>query len=100
MTDDKLPAVASNALFDILVSYAGTSESFREDFLRCIAEGCREYRIGGLLGFGGKYWPETNRVTCYPEDENRIRKEIVEDTNRALHSNCSRNIYREQGGLK
>lgn len=84
MTDDKPHAVASNALFDILVSYAGTSETFREDFLRCIDEGCREYRIGGLLGPGGKYWPETNQVTCYREDENRIRKAIIEDTNRQL----------------
>ena len=79
-----LPPVACTALFDILVAVAGTHKSYRDDFIRCMAEGCREYRIGGPLGFGGKYWPETNRVTCYPEDETPQRKEIIERTNYAL----------------
>ena len=45
---------------------------------------CHEYRFCGSLGFGGKYWQERNKVTCYLEDETPERLEVIERTNQAL----------------
>lgn len=45
---------------------------------------CDEWRFMGKLGFGGKYWRLTNRVTCYREDETPERLEIIKILNTEL----------------
>lgn len=75
------------AVYNVLVSMAGARESERSQFVALHARfspPCDEYRFGGELGFGGKYWRETNEVTCYHEDENAHRLKIIADVNAAL----------------
>lgn len=79
-------AVADRA-FDILVSEAGASGRDREQFRRWFADpDGTEFRFGGHLGFGGKFWKDRRpwRVSCYPEDETPVRQAIVERVNRLL----------------
>ena len=54
-------------VYDVLVEHAGAHPQWKDDFVRS----CRttsEYRFQGVFGFGGKYWPERQRITYYPED--------------------------------
>ena len=44
----------ANRIYDVLVAEAGASEYFRQDFLYHF--GTHEFRFGGDLGFGGKFW--------------------------------------------
>jgi hypothetical protein len=80
-TGAALPSHALLAIFDVLTLCAGTPESLREEFVHALQRGTREFRIGGSLGFGGKYWPETNTVSCYREDMTDRRRAIITDTN-------------------
>lgn len=80
-TDEGLSSSALLAIFDVLVTCAGARESMWEDFLHSLRCGTREYRFQGNLGFGGKYWPETNTVSCYTEDMTDHRRAIITDTN-------------------
>lgn len=88
----------ANAVYDILVAHAGAQEVGRADFVfqQTSERWPTEYRFGGSLGFGGKFWrlPLPFRVgsdanwyvTAYPEDMDRrpeIRQEI-DATNAAL----------------
>lgn len=45
-----------------------------------------EYRFGGKLGFGGRFWQSYNRwyVSYYKEDETEERREIVAEADRRL----------------
>ena len=70
-----------SAIFDVLTLCAFTPESLREQFIYAMQDGCREFRIGGRLGYGGKYWREANEVTCYAEDYTDRRRAIIDDTN-------------------
>jgi hypothetical protein len=61
----------ANAVYDILVRYAGASEHNRDDFVTIQThQPCTEYRFMGSLGFGGKFWRNDGRwyVSAYPED--------------------------------
>ena len=78
-----------DAVYSVLVEKAGASETFRGSFiLRHIERehACNEWRIGGKLGYGGKYWRERNAVSCYIEDSTPERDTIIEETNKALSS--------------
>jgi len=63
------------AVYDVLVNRCGahSSRHDRRDFIHAMmkAEPVREYRFGGWLGHGGKFWndPGCFRVTAYGEDE-------------------------------
>lgn len=63
---------------------AGAPEILREKFVYAMQRGAKEFRIGGFLGFGGKYWPGTNTVSCYSEDMTHDREVIVSITNAQL----------------
>lgn len=79
----------SNAIWDILVREAGALELDRDLFLQWFAEkNGREYRIGGALGFGGKFWRTDGRfhVNCYPEDLTPESQQVIDRTNQALDS--------------
>lgn len=45
-----------------------------------------EWRFGGNLGFGGKFWRNDHRyyVSCYPEDRNAKRDRIIKKVNELL----------------
>lgn len=66
-----LTAVQSNAVYNVLVQYAGAVKEAREGFVRLQTNGhLPEYRFIGALGFGGKFWRNAGAwyVTAYPED--------------------------------
>jgi len=45
-----------------------------------------EYRFCGALGFGGKFWINDGRiyVNCYPEDQRKKEKDMIEKANKRL----------------
>lgn len=77
-----------NKVYDILVACAGAHEAWRSDFVWHHSRSdtiCEEYRIGGKLGFGGKYLSGKNIVECYREDRQREECEAaIDKTNRYL----------------
>ncbi len=90
-----LTADQANAIYDLLVQHAGASENGREGFVIVQANTVtNEYRFGGLLGFGGKFWRMTGlrredrdlrwSVNFYSEDKTSEREAAAEVTNRAL----------------
>lgn len=87
----RLTVEQAEAVYDVLVTHAGAPEFGREGFVTFMSEvGCDEYRFQGLLGFGGKFWPDERRgwrVTAYPEDERRhpAITDRIKRTNAALH---------------
>ncbi len=84
--------------WDILVKYAGAYEDPKHDarerarFLGSCLDAsypphCAfEYRFGGKLGFGGKFWRQDGSlfVTCYYEDETPGRVAIKNKVNSIL----------------
>lgn len=81
-----IPDHIANQIFDILIEKAGATERWRQDFVYRQGEGCVEYRFQGGLGFGGKFYNELGgwRVSCYPEDVNEDRRQVMSETNHAL----------------
>lgn len=80
-----------NKIYDILESIGGASSSERVDFVYNLTKSeypTTEWRFQGYFGFGGKYRPNTNRVTYYREDETPIREELQKRINSEL-----KNIY-------
>lgn len=78
-------------VYDVLVDRAGAPVSQREDFVRRQTEKADlwrtdEWRFGGLLGMGGKFWagPEHFFVNCYPEDRTPSRVSVMVETNAEL----------------
>lgn len=96
---ETLTESAANAVWDLLVAEGGASptEDARQQFVyHQTTAPCREYRFGGLFGFGGKFYKEWKawRVDCYREDETEERKKARESINTKLvelyqrHSNA------------
>lgn len=90
-----LTAEQANAVYDVLVEHAGASEQGRDGFVVTqVNTHCQEYRLGGALGFGGKFWRTTGihredpdltwSVSAYPEDMTPERRRAIDDTNQAL----------------
>ena len=75
-----------NQVFDLLVKHGGAHESMRSDFVfnHTSANPCGEYRFQGSLGFGGKYYSDKNRVSCYSEDQNPKRLAAIQTLNSEL----------------
>lgn len=80
-------------VWDILVENAGAPKGphDREGFVLACLDTHRyriltEYRFGGKLGFGGKFWRYNGRlyINCYPEDLNPAREAILEKVNQML----------------
>lgn len=72
-------------VWQVLVEECGAFEP-QLDEMRALWPGCREFRFMGGLGFGGKVWANAGKVyvTCYPEDENAARHEMIERANKRL----------------
>lgn len=83
-----LPPAVAKDIYDILIAHAGASDSdmARMQFDAAASSGITEYRFGGKLGFGGKFWINSGRwyVNCYPEDETPAKRAIIEATNAQL----------------
>jgi len=76
-----------NKVYTILVNIGGAREGNREAFFFDHLDKeypCEEWRFCGHLGFGGKYRSRSNTVDCYNEDATALRKQIMQDVNRAL----------------
>lgn len=76
-------------VYNILVEHAGASPDPDERLAFTslqVVEHVPEYRFIGGLGFGGKFWIDSDRwfVTCYREDETPARLAMIETTNQAL----------------
>ena len=85
----KILTEKANKIYDLLIEIGGANprDSDRADFIHTHCESdydCSEYRFQGHLGFGGKYWSGSNRVSFYSEDVTADRIEIKEKLNKAL----------------
>lgn len=82
----EIPQPIANEIYDILVELGGAYEHARDQFLAAAAHGITEYRFGGHLGFGGKFWTTKGgwTVDCYPEDETAGRLATIDDINHRL----------------
>ena len=80
--------VEADEVYTILASTCGAPESFRSAFAHHFTEADwpNEWRFGGHLGMGGKFYrdDERLRVGCYREDETDDRREMIEKANAQL----------------
>lgn len=78
-----VPEEWAHKIYDILVETCGASDRegshTRDSFIFHQGEGCREYRFGGVFGFGGKFWDDAGRwyVNYYQEQATPQLDEIV-----------------------
>lgn len=89
MRGKRLSLIRANEVYDILVAYAGASESMRNNFVFVHTDDedqnlCWEYRFQGLFGFGGKYWSERNVISYYLEDRTKKLNKLLEKVNKLL----------------
>lgn len=80
-----MSTASAHAVYTALIEFAGANTNGRQDFVEAWPT-ITEYRFGGLLGSGGKFWISRNEwfVTCYPEDETPERTAVVGETNAVL----------------
>jgi hypothetical protein len=76
-------------VYNILITVCGAPTDDTENFVRShyrpdYAPTMSEWRFQGKLGFGGKYWSESNSVSCYKEDESVEILSIIEEVNQRL----------------
>jgi len=78
------PKDKANKVYDIFVTHVGapTEWFYRDNFV--YHWGTPEYRISGLLGYGGKFWYKEFKVNCYSEDLTPGRQIIIDEVNRLL----------------
>ena len=76
----------ADAVWAVLVGVCGASPDERDDFVHhALRTTLLEYRFQGNLGFGGKvYMGDPPRVSCYKEDENPVRRVIIDGANALL----------------
>jgi hypothetical protein len=85
-----------NSIYDILHNQLEASEGYRRSFVESHLErpmsGVSEWRFGGTLGFGGKFWVNDGRmyVQCYREDETPRRLADIETANAAIQEALTR----------
>lgn len=95
MADNTKPVLSDTlklAIYDNLRVMVGASDSMAESFMRNWPA-CKEFRVPGALGFGGKVWFEKVAgsryrvyVNCYPEDRTPERDELIARVNERLSS--------------
>jgi hypothetical protein len=82
-----LTQTRASEVYDILARCCGAPEAMRIAFIHDQASPhLKEWRFSGDLGFGGKFWRNEGRlyVSCYPEDENPLRLDMIAKANQAL----------------
>jgi hypothetical protein len=88
MKETLIPVADCNKIFDILLE-AKANENDRDSFIYHFSEqGCREFRFGGVLGFGGKFYNYLDRwyISCYPEDRTPEAARVIENINKKLRA--------------
>lgn len=86
----KLEAATAEAfalrIWSVLCEYVGASLADQDNFVQHMAgnDPPSEWRFGGTLGFGGKFYPAEMAVRCYPEDETPARLAAIRNANVAL----------------
>lgn len=86
LTEDK-----ARKVYDILCRFGGANSSQYEiDYFvySMTHEDIAEWRFCGNFGFGGKYWSDANRVSCYREDETEDILKQIELINNELLKLC------------
>lgn len=89
------PEEIFNKAWDILVEHAGASKDpdNRANFVQAYTTwgknesySATEWRFGGYLGFGGKFWRTAGRyyISCYSEDKKAKQTKIIEKVNSLL----------------
>lgn len=84
------PEEIFNKAWDILVEHAGASKDpmwrpiFVDYFTKSRSHA--EFRFGGYLGHGGKFWRNDGRyyVQCFSEDRNLNRTAVIDEVNKLL----------------
>ena len=73
-------------VYEALVTHAGAPSAYLPDFVgeMTSVSPTSEWRFGGLLGFGGKYRTQSNKVDSYPEDETPGTRKAIKVCNEAL----------------
>lgn len=87
-THDNTHRAFYEAVWDLLVAEAGASRDpeekvrFTEAYTQ-VEHRADEWRFGGHLGFGGKFWRNAGRfyVSCYREDRTKARDAITTRVN-------------------
>ena len=77
----------ANKIFDVLVETCNASETLRQPFVvNQTTEVINEWRFGGALGFGGKFWrkPDRIHVNQYAENETPKTRKMIEAANERL----------------
>jgi hypothetical protein len=82
-----IPEADCEKIYNILLE-AGATEYWRQDFVMHMSGTTREYRFGGMLGFGGKFYNCADRwyISCYPEDRTEARGQMIENINAKLRA--------------
>ena len=78
---------ASHAIYSVLVGVCDAHESERDFFIYAQTTSyTHEWRFGGNLGMGGKFWRGAGAwyVSTYPEAMTEERKAIIKEANRRL----------------
>src|SRR5687767_9908335 len=72
-------------VYDIIIEECGATPTDKFHFLGNKHDFI-EWRFQGKLGFGGKLWNNNYKiyVSCYPEDLNNERQNIIDTTNKKL----------------
>jgi hypothetical protein len=88
MIEHRLPENIAGQIYDLLVAegvFRGDADD-RKQFIYHQGRGCTEYRIGGKLGFGGKFWNSGGRlyVNAYREDETDDIRALIARVNDRL----------------
>lgn len=86
---DPADAIFYQRAFDILVNDAGASALDQTSFVLAYTEvehRATEFRFGGHLGFGGKFWRNNGRfyVSCYREDATPEKTQVIQIVNAKL----------------
>lgn len=77
----------ADKIYNCLIENCGACPHNQQSFISLqTTKEIVEWRFGGKLGFGGKFWNNDNRwyVSCYQEDETKTRNKIIEKTNLEL----------------
>jgi hypothetical protein len=72
MNDEpRIPEKYAVRIWDLLVERLDAQAGEQDAFVWTQSRGCTEYRFGGKLGFGGKFWHNGGRwyVDAYREDK-------------------------------
>lgn len=85
LTKNNLETAILHEIYMILIKHCGAQESNKDQFVEYFLNNGKEWRFGGNLGFGGKFYMDNPpRIDCYNEDLNNKRSVIITIVNRLL----------------